>query len=152
MKMYKKIIIITCIILLSSFLSIRYLLLPAIGSYLEKIDAVVEQEGINAGKNLDEQGCLDSVLRKSISEFDFMARLKNAVFLEYCFQSSRPSSNFCDSVPSHEQFKEYLQWSVQQCAKWKTQGFHCDNASDLLSDITNHCHSPERQERISRGQ
>lgn len=77
-------------------------------------------EGANFGKTTDQAGCLAEGLRRSktvslLSPFKDKNQL--AVFVRSCLPESRPTENFCRTVPASYNFGYIEKWKTEQCEK-----------------------------------
>lgn len=64
----------------------------------------VVTEGRDAGRNTDNQGCVDESVSRYKKEPGFASVISNSIFMRACLESSRPTPGFCDDVPKQTEF------------------------------------------------
>ena len=80
--------------------------------------AAVEVEGREYGRKVDQRGCMDEGIRRSRSTglLDISSGLALSAFTDACLETSRPTTGFCDGVPSFWSMKD-SEWGAAQCRK-----------------------------------
>jgi hypothetical protein len=88
------------------------------GEEAERRIAVKEVEGREFGTTTDQQGCIREGLNRGrdTTLFDLSSTLENKYFVHECLKSSRPTSGFCDGVPSILK-NAATEWDEKQCEK-----------------------------------
>ncbi len=81
---------------------------------LAKGKAIVE-EGQEAGRHTDNQGCVDQSIARYKAEPGFTNGISTSVFMQSCLQASKPTPSFCDTVPKETEFIKSGQWQLAQC-------------------------------------
>ena len=81
---------------------------------LAKGKAIIE-EGQEAGRHTDNQGCVDQAITRYKTETGFTNGISTSVFMQSCLQSSKPTPGFCDTVPKETEFIKSGQWQLAQC-------------------------------------
>jgi hypothetical protein len=76
--------------------------------------AVIE-EGQEAGRHTDNQGCVDQSITRYKAETGFSNAISTSIFMQSCLQSSKPTPGFCDTVPKETEFIKSGQWQLAQC-------------------------------------
>lgn len=99
-------------------LILGYFALNYVESRLGESTGPFEIEGREFGKKTDQQGCITEGMRrsKSIGLLDFSRAMELPAFRDSCLETSRPTPNFCDGVPSFWSMKE-SEWGAAQCRK-----------------------------------
>jgi hypothetical protein len=80
------------------------------------------EEGKEAGRTSDNQGCVDKAIGRYKSERGLMSAIGTNIFMQTCLQGSRPTPGFCDQVPSATSFRESATWTTEQCARVDLSG------------------------------
>jgi len=77
-----------------------------------------EVEGREFGKTTDQQGCISDGMRRSasIGLLEFSAGIQLSAYVDACLETSKPTANFCDGVPSFWSMKE-TEWGSAMCRK-----------------------------------
>ena len=77
-----------------------------------------ETDGREFGRGTDQQGCISEAMKRSASFglLDLSAGMGLSAFTDACLGSSRPTSGFCDGVPSFWSMKEN-EWGMSLCKK-----------------------------------
>jgi hypothetical protein len=83
---------------------------------MAKGKALVE-EGQNAGRQTDNQGCVDQAITRYKAEPGFTNAISTGIFMESCLRVSSPTPGFCDEMPRETEFVKSGQWQVAQCEK-----------------------------------
>ncbi|MFN2492739.1 MAG: hypothetical protein ABR501_07645 [Pyrinomonadaceae bacterium] len=86
----------------------------------------VVTEGKEAGRNSDNQGCVDQSIARYKKAPGFTSVIETSIFMQTCLQHSRPTPGFCDDVPKETEFSRTVEWRTTQCRQ-----------ADLASD--NYC-------------
>ena len=95
-----------------------YFLLNHIEARLDESTKAFEIEGREFGSSADQQGCINEALRRSRSSgaFNLDAGMTAAVFLDACLETSRPTPDFCERIPSSLSLSG-PDWDKDQCIK-----------------------------------
>jgi hypothetical protein len=75
----------------------------------------VVEEGQEAGRHTDNQGCVDKSITRYKSEPGFTSGISSSIYMQSCLQSSKPTPGFCDDVPKETEFIKSGQWQLAQC-------------------------------------
>jgi len=75
----------------------------------------VVAEGQEAGRQTDNQGCVDQSVTRYKTEPGFSNGISTSIFMQSCLQASRPTPGFCDEVPKETEFIKSGQWQLAQC-------------------------------------
>jgi hypothetical protein len=103
--------------------------------------AVIE-EGQEAGRHTDNQGCVDQSMTRYKAEPGFTSGISTSVFMQSCLQSSRPTPGFCDDVPKETEFIKSGQWQLAQC---QNVGLGSDQyCRQLFQTVERFCERPRR--------
>jgi hypothetical protein len=78
---------------------------------------VVVAEGEKAGRQTDNQGCVDQGISRYKAEPGFTNGISTSIFMQTCLQASRPTRGFCDDVPRETEFIKSGQWQLAQCQR-----------------------------------
>lgn len=81
---------------------------------LAKGKAIIE-EGQEAGRHSDNQGCVDQSITRYKTEPGFTNGISTSVFMQSCLRASKPTPGFCDTVPKETEFIKSGQWQLAQC-------------------------------------
>jgi hypothetical protein len=78
----------------------------------------VEIEGREFGQTTDQQGCISEGMRKSktIGILDLSDSIALSAFTDACLETSKPTSGFCEGVPSFWSMKD-SEWGAAKCRK-----------------------------------
>jgi hypothetical protein len=74
-------------------------------------------EGREAGRETDNQGCVDQAIRRYKSEPGFTNAISAGIFMESCLRVSSPTPGFCDEMPHETEFMKSGQWQQAQCER-----------------------------------
>ena len=74
-------------------------------------------EGQEAGRQTDNQGCVDQSVTRYKAEPGFTNGISSSIFMQSCLQTSRPTPGFCDEVPKETEFIKSGQWQLAQCQR-----------------------------------
>ena len=77
----------------------------------------VVTEGQEAGRQTDNQGCVDQSVTRYKAEPGFTNGISSSIFMQSCLQMSRPTPGFCDEVPKETEFIKGGQWQLAQCQR-----------------------------------
>ena len=80
------------------------------------------EEGKEAGRTSDNQGCVDKGIARYKPERGFYAAIGTSLFMQTCLQGSRPTPGFCDEVPGETSIRESARWTIEQCARVDLSG------------------------------
>ena len=83
---------------------------------MAKGKALIE-EGQEAGREADNQGCVDQAITRYKSEPGFTNAISSGIFMESCLRVSSPTPGFCDEVPRETEFIKAGQWQLAQCQR-----------------------------------
>ena len=78
----------------------------------------VEKDGVEFGKHTDQLGCLNEALQRlgaANKSKNIIKRRETQLFLYGCFQTSRPTPDFCANAPKEDAFFEVQRWSKKRC-------------------------------------
>ena len=104
--------------------------LAFLGYYFVDHEGVIKstKEGEEFGKTTDNLGCQTKVLSiiKPLREIDLNGILKAEYFFEGCLETSRPTPNFCDGLPSD--YVDILKDDKEKDAECAKLGFRDSNA------------------------
>jgi len=80
--------------------------------------AAKEAEGRELGKTMDQAGCVKEGLARSkkMTRFEITRAVENQSFIEGCLKSSRPTSGFCNDLPSFWKLQD-SDWADKQCRR-----------------------------------
>lgn len=95
------------------------------------------QDGEEAGKKTDNQGCLDQALARYKNEEGFGGAVSTSLFMQGCLQESRPTPGFCDDVPNPNDLVRGTAWQHKKC---KDAGVPSDQYyRQLFAGIQQYC-------------
>lgn len=101
-------------------------------------------EGRDAGRDTDNQGCVDVSVTRYKKEPGLGSVISNSIFMRACLDASRPTPGFCDDVPRQTEFVKTAQWRIEQCRKVDlSKDTNCQN---LFTPVQQFC---DRQGRKS---
>lgn len=83
---------------------------------MAKAKALVE-EGQDAGRQTDNQGCVDQAVARYKRDPGFTNGISSGIFMESCFRVSRPTPGFCDGVPRETEFIKSANWQQAECER-----------------------------------
>jgi hypothetical protein len=97
-----------------------------------------ESAGRDFGRQSDNQGCVDEMIRRYKEEPGIKSGISSSIFTQSCLKASRPTPGFCDDVPGEFEFTRSAQWRVDQCRR-------VDLSSDsvcpsLFKPVQDFCH------------
>ena len=75
------------------------------------------EEGEEAGRRTDNQGCVDKAITRYKAEPGFTNGISTGIFMDSCLRVSSPTPGFCDDVPVETQFMKSGQWQLAQCER-----------------------------------
>ena len=105
----------------------------------------VVAEGQEAGRQTDNQGCVDESVSRYKKDPGIGSVISDSIFTRACLDSSRPSPGFCDDVPKQTQFVKTAQWRIEQCRKVDlSQDSNCQN---LFTPVQQFCDERVRKSR-----
>ena len=100
----------------------------------------VEQQGMEFGRHSDQRGCRDEGLRRlraGIRDRNFIRHGEAQVFAYGCFETCRPTPDFCVGTPNSDGFFTVLSWAREQC---RIEGLSGDEAcADLFTEVSKSC-------------
>src|SRR5262245_48484634 len=107
---------------------------------LSSVAEKAENAGVEFGKSADQQGCFNEALRRLAAAnktYDVIKRNETSLFLYGCFQTSRPTPDFCADAPKEDAFFAVQKWSQEQCQKI---GAGTDDAcASLFTEVSDVC-------------
>ena len=83
---------------------------------MAKAKALVE-EGQEAGRKTDNQGCVDQAVARYKGEPGFTNGISSGIFMESCLRVSSPTPGFCNEVPRETEFIKSGKWQQAQCER-----------------------------------
>ena len=83
---------------------------------MAKAKALVE-EGQDAGRQTDNQGCVDQAVARYKRDPGFTNGISSGIFMESCLRVSRPTAGFCDGVPRETEFIKSANWQQAECER-----------------------------------
>jgi hypothetical protein len=89
------------------------------GNELTRSAVSTQQEGMEAGKSLDQQGCLDESFARIRKDPGFEPSVKARLFLTGCLVNAKKTPGFCDGIPPADQFVESVKWRIGVCEAHK---------------------------------
>jgi hypothetical protein len=81
---------------------------------MAKANALVV-EGREAGRQTDNQGCVDQAITRYKADRGFTNGISAGIFMESCLRVSSPTPGFCDNVPRETEFIKSGTWQEAQC-------------------------------------
>jgi hypothetical protein len=98
-------------------------------------------EGVEAGRNTDNQGCVDQSLARYKTEPGFTSSITTTMFMQSCLQVSRPTPGFCDEVPKQDEIMKSVHWRIEQCKRVDlSTDRHCQQ---LFAPVQVFCEGPQ---------
>ena len=95
------------------------------------------KEGQEAGKNTDNQGCVDQSLARYKKSPGFGGAISTNLFLLGCLEESKPTPGFCDDVPRPNEIMRSASWQIQKC---KDAGVPADPFyRQIFAGVQQHC-------------
>jgi hypothetical protein len=83
---------------------------------MAKAKALVE-EGQEAGRQTDNQGCVDQAITRYKADRSFTNGISSGIFMESCLSVSSPTPGFCNEVPRETEFIKSGKWQEAQCQR-----------------------------------
>ena len=83
---------------------------------MAKAKALVE-EGQDAGRQTDNQGCVDQAVARYKRDPGFTNGISSGIFMESCLRVSRATPGFCDGVPRETEFIKSANWQQAECER-----------------------------------
>lgn len=83
---------------------------------MAKAKALVE-EGQEAGRQTDNQGCVDQAITRYKADRSFTNGISSGIFMESCLRVSSPTPGFCNEVPRETEFIKSGKWQEAQCER-----------------------------------
>jgi hypothetical protein len=96
------------------------------------------REGAEFGRKSDDQGCLAEGLRRHRERHGFGDAILNNLFLNGCFETTRPTGTFCEGVPRSSEMMESIRWRIKKCADERLSDSYCGN---LFAEVQKYCDS-----------
>jgi hypothetical protein len=75
------------------------------------------EEGRAAGRETDNQGCVDQSVRRYKAEPGLTNGIASSIFMQSCLDVSSTTAGFCDDVPKETEFIKSGQWRLAQCRR-----------------------------------
>lgn len=75
------------------------------------------EEGRDAGRTTDNQGCVDQSVSRYKAQPGFTGGIATSLFMQSCLETSSPTPGFCDEVPKETEFIKSGQWRVAECQR-----------------------------------
>jgi hypothetical protein len=75
------------------------------------------EEGREAGRATDNQGCVDQSIQRYKREPGIAGGIASGLFVRACLDASSPTPGFCDNVPKESEFIKSGQWRAAQCLR-----------------------------------
>jgi hypothetical protein len=93
--------------------------------------------GEEAGRTLDQNGCIDSALARYGRDRGIITAVHARVWLGGCLATASPTEGLCASVPSRSEIARTAMWRVSQC---EARGFGGDpRCPNILTEVQEHC-------------
>jgi len=106
----------------------------------------VVTEGKEYGGHSDNQGCVDEGLSRYKKDPGFGSAISNSLFMNACLDASRPTPNFCDTVPKPTEFMRSAEWRREQCAHFDLSGDrYCQQLFQPIQQFCEMKDSPRKQ-------
>jgi hypothetical protein len=102
----------------------------------------LQKEAQEAGKNTDEQGCVELSVERLKKDSGITGSVSSGLFLQFCLQSAKPTSDFCDGVPPETEFIDSARWRLAKCQGRSLDTNACQN---LMGQIQRYCASDQRK-------
>lgn len=83
---------------------------------MAKAKALVE-EGQEAGRQTDNQGCVDQAVARYKGGPGFTNGISSGIFMESCLRVSRPTPGFCNEVPRETELIKSAKWQQAECER-----------------------------------
>jgi len=83
---------------------------------MAKANALVK-EGQEAGRQTDNQGCVDQAITRYKADRGFTNGISSGIFMESCLRVSSPTPGFCNEVPRETEFIKSGKWQQAQCER-----------------------------------
>lgn len=120
---WAKALIIVVIVLLLGVLLVLGVIGAGVYWFSQNKDALIArgkaqiEEGRDAGRTTDNQGCVDKSVARYKAEPGFTSGIATSIFMQTCLQASSPTAGFCDEVPKETEFIKSGEWRVTQCQR-----------------------------------
>lgn len=102
----------------------------------------LHKEAQDAGKNTDEQGCVELSVARLKKDSGITGSVSSGLFLEFCLQAASPTPGFCDGVPPETEFIESARWRLSKCQGRNVDTNACQN---LMGQIQRYCSSGQHK-------
>jgi hypothetical protein len=103
-------------------------------------------DGAAFGRATDNQGCLAEALRRHKEHHGFSDAILNNLFIDGCFEASRPTGGFCDGVPRLSELTESVRWRLKRCTEAGLSDSYCGN---LFGEVQKYCESDKARSASS---
>jgi len=99
------------VVIVAGYFGLNY-----IESRLDESVKKFEIEGREFGKTTDTKGCVDQGVHRSASVelLDMSGGIALGAFVDACLETSRPTDNFCEGVPSFWSMRD-SEWAAAEC-------------------------------------
>jgi hypothetical protein len=94
------------------------------------------EEAEAAGKQTDDQGCLDQALERYRKDQGFGGAISSGIFLQTCLKESRPTPGFCDDVPRPNELIKTTSWQIKKC---KEAGLEDQYCRQIFAQVQQYC-------------
>jgi hypothetical protein len=99
-------------------------------------------EGLEAGKNLAESGCLDQAMSRYGERTGRIGAIQVRLWLSGCLETAEPEPAFCSVIPRKDEITATVAWRIRECSRF---GFDADAAcANVLTEVQNHCERSQR--------
>lgn len=75
----------------------------------------VTEEGAQAGRNTDEEGCIRLARQRAAADASMTALVSHSFYLNGCLGQARETPGFCEGVPAETEFGATREWQQRQC-------------------------------------
>jgi hypothetical protein len=95
------------------------------------------QEGMAAGKNIDDAECLKQALKQHRDGKAGVGGLGARLWIKGCLQTATPTQDFCRDVPKPTDITGTMRWPIEICAKHGLSTYsYC---SGTVAEVQIHC-------------
>lgn len=104
-------------------------------------------DGLKAGAELNENGCLDRALArgKEPANRAIGEAMKTQIGMAACLNASKINPEFCKSVPTLENPFTAGLWTSKICAQMNNDDHNCPG---LMQEVATYCASPQRKKKL----
>jgi len=101
------------------------------------------EEGNAYGRGTDEEGCVNEAASRHGRAEGLTSIIGTNLFLRSCLEASRPTPNFCDSVPHRIEFMKSARWQLDEC---KRHGLSPERqCGQLFQQVQQYCEMAARK-------